>query len=116
MFKVSAIGTEGHTIIARNTPSEALAKALELAGAGFANVRIADRSAYSIHRRPSSGSSSNERATTAMGPRTPRRHIRGPVQSDSREWTARHCRWPLGNGPTRPLLLRCVSRKLVLMV
>jgi hypothetical protein len=43
MFKISAIGTEGHTIIARNTPSEALRKALELAGAGFGNVRIADR-------------------------------------------------------------------------
>ena len=43
MFKISAIGTEGHTIIARNTPSEALRKAVELAGAGFSNVRIADR-------------------------------------------------------------------------
>ena len=43
MFKISAIGTEGHTIIARNTPSEALRKAVELAGAGFGNVRIADR-------------------------------------------------------------------------
>jgi len=43
MFKISAIGPEGHTLIARNTPSEALRKALELAGGGFGNVRIADR-------------------------------------------------------------------------
>ena len=43
MFKISAIGPEGHTLIARNTPSEALRKALELAGARFGNVRIADR-------------------------------------------------------------------------
>jgi hypothetical protein len=43
MFKISANGTEGHTLIARNTPSEAIRKALELAGARFSNVRIADR-------------------------------------------------------------------------
>lgn len=43
MFKISAIGPEGHMIMTRNTPSEALRKAVELAGAGFGNVRIADR-------------------------------------------------------------------------
>jgi hypothetical protein len=43
MFKISAIGPEGHLIVTRNTPSEALRKAVELAGAGFGNVRIADR-------------------------------------------------------------------------
>ena len=43
MFRISAIGPDGHTIITRNTPSEAFRKAIELAGAGFGNVRIADR-------------------------------------------------------------------------
>jgi hypothetical protein len=43
MFKISAFGPDGHTIITRNRPSEALRKAVELAGAGFGNVRIADR-------------------------------------------------------------------------
>jgi hypothetical protein len=43
MFKISAIGPQGHTLMARNTPTEALRKALELRGAGFANVRIGDR-------------------------------------------------------------------------
>ena len=40
MFKISAIGPQGHTLMARNTPTEALRKALELRGAGFANVRL----------------------------------------------------------------------------
>jgi hypothetical protein len=43
MFRISAIGPDGHTIIIRKTPSEAFRKAVELAGAGFGNVRIADR-------------------------------------------------------------------------
>ena len=43
MFKISAIGPDGHTIMARNNPSEAFRKALELRRAGFSNVRIADR-------------------------------------------------------------------------
>ena len=43
MFRISAIGPDGHTIITRNTPSEAFRKAIELASAGFGNVRIADR-------------------------------------------------------------------------
>jgi hypothetical protein len=43
MFKISGIGPAGHMMMNRNTPSEALRKALELVGAGFCNVRIADR-------------------------------------------------------------------------
>jgi hypothetical protein len=42
-FKISAVGPEGHTVMSRNTASEALGKALELVAAGFSNVRIADR-------------------------------------------------------------------------
>jgi hypothetical protein len=42
-FKISAVGPEGHTMMSRNTASEALGKALELVAAGFSNVRIADR-------------------------------------------------------------------------
>ena len=42
MFRISAIGPDGHTIIIRNTPSEAFRKAVELASAIFGNVRIAD--------------------------------------------------------------------------
>ena len=43
MFKISGIGPAGHMMMTRKTPSEALRKALELAVAGFRNVRIADR-------------------------------------------------------------------------
>jgi hypothetical protein len=43
MFKISGIGPAGHMMMTRNTPSDALRKALELAAAGFGNVRIADR-------------------------------------------------------------------------
>ena len=42
-FKISAVGPEGHTMMSRNTASEALGKAIELVAAGFSNVRIADR-------------------------------------------------------------------------
>jgi hypothetical protein len=42
-FKISAVGPEGHTVMSRNTASEALGKAIELVAAGFSNVRIADR-------------------------------------------------------------------------
>jgi hypothetical protein len=42
-FKISAVGPEGHTMMSRNTASEALGKALELVAAGFSNVRIADK-------------------------------------------------------------------------
>jgi hypothetical protein len=42
-FKISAVGPEGHTMMSRNTASEALRKALELVAAGFSNVRIADK-------------------------------------------------------------------------
>src|SRR5829696_2174420 len=42
-FKISAVGPEGHTVMSRNTASEALSKAIELVAAGFSNVRIVDR-------------------------------------------------------------------------
>ena len=42
-FKISAVGPAGHTMMSRNTASEALGKALELVAAGFSNVRIADK-------------------------------------------------------------------------
>src|SRR5688500_4168100 len=80
MFKISAIGPDGHMIMTRNTPSEALRKAVELAGAGFGNVRIADRMGLLYTPRPSSGSSSKERATTTPW------GLRGPHQSYSLEW------------------------------
>jgi hypothetical protein len=38
-FKISAVGPEGHTVMSRNTASEALGKAIELVAAGFGNVR-----------------------------------------------------------------------------
>ena len=42
-FKSAQSATTAHTVMSRNTASEALRKALELVAAGFSNVRIADR-------------------------------------------------------------------------
>jgi hypothetical protein len=77
MFKISAIGPEGHMIMTRNTPSEALRKAVELAGAVFGkseNCRPNGPASYA-----GDGSSSKERATTTPW------GIRGPHQSYSLE-------------------------------
>jgi hypothetical protein len=84
MFKISAIGPQGHTLMARNTPTEALRKALELRGAGFANVRLViERGSCMRPRRSSDYSCSRHEAKGIAS------WIGRPVQSYCREWSGK---------------------------
>jgi hypothetical protein len=51
IYKISGIGPQGHTILNRNTASEALRKALELTGAGFGNVRLIELGGCMLRKR-----------------------------------------------------------------